>query len=205
MNVNINKNNVLLQLSSLLICFFLCLPTQAQTNQIAGVKLKETIKLGKNHLLLNGAGQRTKYFIDLYVAALYLSTKTQDAQAIIDADETMLIQIHVISNLITSENITRGTMEGFTKSTNNKTENIQEQIDDFLDAFKEKITIGDIFEIVYLPGKGVTVLKNRHIVKKLDVDMEFKRALFGIWLSNKPAQKSLKNGMLGKTDKFEQK
>lgn len=199
MHVNTNKHNVLLRLSGLLLCFFLCLPTQAQTNKISGIKLKETIKLGKNLLLLNGAGQRTKYFIDLYVAALYLSTKTHDAQAIIEADEAMLIQIHVISNLITSENITRGTKEGFTKSTNNNTQNIQEQIDDFLDAFKEKITIGDIFEIVYLPGKGVTVIKNRHIVKKLNTDMAFKRALFGIWLSDNPAQKSLKSSMLGET------
>ena len=134
----------------------------------------------------------------MYIAALYVSTKTQDPQKIIDADEAMLIQVHVISNLITSENLTRGTMEGFTKSTGGKTEAIQTQIDDFLDSFKEKIDIGDVFEIVYLPNKGVTVIKNRKIVKRLDVDLNFKRALFGIWLSDKPAQKSLKNRMLGK-------
>jgi hypothetical protein len=174
------------------------LSTQAQITNIGGIKLKETIKLGKNNLQLNGAGQRSKLFIDLYIAALYLSNKSQDAQAIISADEPMLIQIHVVSNLITSENLTRGTMEGFSKATDNKTEAIQTQIDDFLDAFKETIKIGDMFEIVYLPNKGVTVIKNRHIVKILAVNLDFKRALFGIWLSDKPAQKSLKDKMLGK-------
>lgn len=197
MKVNSNNNN-LLKIFSLILCLFTCLPTFAQTHKIAGVQLKESIKLGKNNLLLNGAGQRTKFFIDMYIAALYVSTKTQDPQKIIDADEAMLIQVHVISNLITSENLTRGTMEGFTKSTGGKTEAIQTQIDDFLDSFKEKIDIGDVFEIVYLPNKGVTVIKNRKIVKRLDVDLNFKRALFGIWLSDKPAQKSLKNRMLGK-------
>ena len=193
-----NKNKLYLLISSCIFCFLFSLSTHAQITNIGGIKLKETIKLGKNNLQLNGAGQRSKLFIDLYIAALYLSNKSQDAQAIISADEPMLIQIHVVSNLITSENLTRGTMEGFSKATDNKTEAIQTQIDDFLDAFKETIKIGDMFEIVYLPNKGVTVIKNRHIVKILAVDLDFKRALFGIWLSDKPAQKSLKDKMLGK-------
>ena len=150
------------------------------------------------NLHLNGAGQRTKLFIDLYIAALYLTDKTKDAQSIINADEVMLIQIHVISNLITSENLSRGTMEGFTKSTGNGTTAIQGQIDDFLNAFSEPIKVGDTFEIVYQPGKGVTVVKNRLIIKRLPENLPFKRALFGIWLSDKPAQDSLKKKLLGK-------
>jgi hypothetical protein len=196
MPIIINQNKLLLHASCFLF-FFFCLSTQAQTTKIAGIELKESIKLGQTDLQLNGAGQRSKLFIDLYIAALYLSNKSHDALAIINADEPMLIQIHVISNLITSENLTRGTKEGFSKSTNNNTEAIQTQIDDFLDAFKETIKIGDMFEIVYLPKKGITVIKNRHIVKKLAVDLAFKQALFGIWLSDKPAQKSLKDKMLG--------
>lgn len=198
MQMRTHKNKLFVQLSSIIICLFFFITAHAQVTKIGGLELKESIKLGDTNLQLNGAGQRSKLFIDLYIAALYLSNKSQDAQSIINADETMLIQIHVISNLISSENLTRGTMEGFTKSTGNKTEAIQAQIDDFLEAFKEPIKIGDKFEIVYLPNKGVTVIKNRHITKKLAVDLEFKRALFGIWLSDNPAQKSLKNKMLGK-------
>jgi len=181
-----------------LLCALFWLSPPAQASNIAGIELKDGIKLGKTNLVLNGAGQRTKLFFDLYIAALYLTGKTGDAQAIIDADEVVLIQIHVISNLISSENLTRGTREGFNKSTGNNTAVIQEQIDDFLDAFKEPITVGDTFEIVYQPGKGVTVVKNRQIVKTLPVNLYFKRALFGIWLSDNPAQVSLKNKLLGK-------
>lgn len=181
-----------------LLCILCYLTAPAQAANIGGVQLKETIKLGKENLLLNGAGQRTKFFIDLYIAALYLSEKTDDAQFIIDAEEVMIIQIHVISNLITSDKLIQGTTEGFIKSTRNNTAPIQGQIHDFLDAFKEPITIGDIFEIVYQPGKGVAVVKNRHVVKKLSENLSFKRALFGIWLSDDPAQASLKNRLLGK-------
>ena len=158
-------------------------------------KPKNTIQLKDTTLHLNGAGVRSKFLIDLYQAALYLKTPTTDAQAIIDADEIMLLQIRVISNLISSENLTRGTREGFDKSTNNQPEAIQGQIDAFLLAFKEPISTGDTFEIVYQPKKGVTVIKNRKVSKRLP---NFKQALFGIWLSNKPAQKSLKDQLLGK-------
>jgi Chalcone isomerase-like len=195
----IAKDNGFIQaVRGLVLCIVCLLTVSAQAANIGGIELKESIKLGETNLLLNGAGQRTKLFIDLYIAALYLADKTDDAQAIIDADEVMLIQIHVISNLITSENITQGTSEGFIKSTGNNTAAIQGQIHEFLTAFKEPIVTGDTFEIVYQPGKGVTVLKNRHIVKKLPENKTFKRALFGIWLSEQPAQASLKTNLLGK-------
>tara|TARA_R110001592_G_scaffold10098_1_gene52584 strand:- start:26501 stop:27046 length:546 start_codon:yes stop_codon:yes gene_type:complete len=170
----------------------------AMASNVSGIELKESIKLAGSQLHLNGAGQRSKLFIDLYVAALYLKNKTTDAQTIINSSEVMLLQIHVVSNLITSENLTRGTKEGFEKSTHNNTEEIQEQIDDFFLAFKEPIKLGDVFEIVYLPGKGITVIKNRHVTKRLPENMAFKRALFGIWLSDNPAQDSLKQHLLGK-------
>ena len=193
-------------LFSLLLCLSFAAPSLAQTAasiaaqekiKVAGVKFKDTMTLGGKSLQFNGAGLRTKFFLDLYISALYLQEKSQNAAEIINADELMLIQIHVISNLITSENLSKGTAEGFSKSTNNNTKAIQTQIDAFLAAFKEPIKIGDIFEFVYQPGIGVTILKNRKVAKRIHSDLAFKRALFGIWLSDKPAQQALKLGMLG--------
>lgn len=178
------------------VLLFLSLSAKAVT--VDGIKLQDTLHLGNTELLLNGAGKRSKFFIDFYIAALYLNEKSDNAQKIIEDDKLMLLQIHVISKLISSENLTRGTREGFDKSTNGNTQAIQSEIDDFLDAFKEPIKIGDVFEIVYMPEKGLTVIKNRHIAKRMPVTMEFKRALFGIWLSDKPAQDSLKKSLLGK-------
>jgi len=192
-------------LSILLYLSFLA-PVHAQTNasisaqekiKVSGVKFKDSIKLGDANLQLNGVGLRTKFFIDLYISALYLQETSHNATAIINADQVMMIQIHVISNLITSENLSRGTAEGFSKSTNNSTKPIQKQIDEFLDAFKEPVTIGDIFEFVYQPSIGITILKNRKVAKRIDSGLDFKQALFGIWLSDRPAQHSLKTSMLG--------
>jgi hypothetical protein len=74
---------------------------------------------------------------------------------------------------------------------------VRAKIDMFKGFFKEKINKKDIFIIVYVPGEGVSVLKNG--VKKGTIDgLDFKKALFGIWLGNKPADDDLKAGMLGK-------
>ena len=52
--------------------------------------------------------------------------------------------------------------------------------------------------MVYLPKEGVKVYKNNKLLGTIE-GMEFKRALFGIWLSKKPADKDLKQAMLGKS------
>jgi len=48
-----------------------------------------------------------------------------------------------------------------------------------------------------VPGKGVEIYKNGQMISTIQ-GLEFKKALFGIWLCNKPAQESLKEAMLGK-------
>ena len=48
----------------------------------------------------------------------------------------------------------------------------------------------------YEPGKGVSVIRNGTV--KVTVEgLDFKKALFGIWLSDDPIQDSLKEEMLG--------
>src|SRR5690554_7143853 len=72
-------------LTTLMLSLFVALPSQALT--IKGVDVKDTMTLENQKLVLNGAGIRTKWFVEGYIAALYLNEKTSDAQAVIEADE----------------------------------------------------------------------------------------------------------------------
>jgi hypothetical protein len=63
----------------------------------------------------------------------------------------------------------------------------------FSDAFKK----GDKIRLEYITGKGLKVYKN-NVYKGIVPGLEFKNALFSIWLGTKPADASLKNKMLGK-------
>ena len=92
------------------------------------------------------------------------------------------------------ENATR---EGFENATKGNTEPIKSQIEEFISVFKEKIEENDIFDLIYLPRNGLEVYKNSELKYTIE-GLAFKQAVFGIWLSDKPAQKSLKEEMLGK-------
>ena len=163
--------------------------------EIGGINMPETLKAGQTTLVLNGAGVREKFFMDLYVGGLFLKEKSADPGAIIEADEPMAIRLHIISSMITSKKMEKATREGFEKATGGNIGPIQVQIEEFISVFKEEIKEGDIYDLIYVPGKGVEVSKNnesRSMIKGLP----FKKAMFGIWLSDKPAQKSLKKAML---------
>jgi hypothetical protein len=68
----------------------------------------------------------------------------------------------------------------------------------FLDVYAEEIDDGDVFELVYLPEQGLNVYKNGSYTTTIACGLSFKRALFGIWLSDRPVQTSLKRGLLGR-------
>ena len=174
----------------------LALSAAASAAEVGGVDLPEKISVENNELALNGAGIREKFFFDLYVGSLYLKQKQQDANMIISDDEMMALRLNIISDMITSEKMTNATIEGFENATGGNTAPLQAKIDDFLATFKEEIKKGDTFEMVYVPEEGVKIFKNNKLSKTIS-GLEFKKALFGIWLSDKPAQKSLKEGMLG--------
>lgn len=180
--------------ASLLLTAALVSPASALT--VEGVEVPETYSAMDTELKLNGAGTRSKWFMDLYVGGLYVPETISDGQAVINADEPQAITLHIISGMITSDRMTSATMEGFENSTDGNLAPIQDDVDEFLSVFEEEIKEGDVFDLVYLPGEGVKVLKNGE-QRAVVGDLEFKKALFGIWLSDEPAQEDLKEKMLG--------
>ena len=78
-----------------LLALVLCLTsiTFAQTKKFHGVSFNTELKLDGENLVINGAGLREKYFMDLYVAGLYVPKKTEDAKKVIYDDTEMAIHI----------------------------------------------------------------------------------------------------------------
>ncbi len=89
------------------------------------------------------------------------------------------------------------TREGFANATAGALEPLADRIQRFIAIFWETINKEDIFEFIYTPGIGTKISKNGK-VKATISGVDFKKALFGIWLCGKPAQESLKKHMLGK-------
>lgn len=181
----------------LVLCISIILSASlCQAKEIAGISMPDTLQADAQSLVLNGAGLRTKFFMDMYVGGLYLKKKSGDAEKIIAADAAMALRLHIISGLITSEKMEAATREGFANATAGALEPLADRIKSFIAVFREKIQKEDIFEFIYVPGVGTKISKNGK-AKATISGADFKKALFGIWLCAKPAQESLKTQMLG--------
>ena len=170
--------------------------TPLQAAKVGGITLDDSITIGSTDTQYNGAGLRKKLFIKLYVGSLYLTTPSSDANAIINADEAMAIRLNILSDLLTRDKLLSALKEGFDKATDGNTAPIQPQIDQMIELMKDKVSPGDTLTLAYEPGVGTHVMRDGNVLSVIE-GLPFKSALFGIWLSDKPAQKSLKSAMLG--------
>ena len=85
----------------LLLLLLVSLPVQAR--QIGGVEIPDSLQKDGTSLVLNGAGIRTKWMMNIYVGGLYLEAAGSDAAGIVAADEPMAIRLQMVSGMITSE------------------------------------------------------------------------------------------------------
>jgi len=180
---------------SLLALIALITPLYAGAVTVNDVKMPDTYAWESKELKLVGAGTRSKWFVDLYVAGLYLLDEGGSAEAILEADKPQRIALHITSGMITSERMTEAILEGFETATGGNTAPVQADIDRFIGVFDDPVKEGDEFSLMYVPGKGVKVLKNGKYQDTVG-DLAFKQALFGIWLSDTPVDEDLKAELL---------
>lgn len=174
----------------LALCLIMAAATVSHAAVIDGVDLPDSLKIGSEKLLLNGAGMRIKTLgpinKDVYVAGLYLKEKCCDSSKIINADETMVLRIKIVTCMVTSDRFADHTLNGFKESTHGNIAPIQKEINEFLSVFAEEINDGDLFEIVYQKDVGIQVFKNGGKDPKTTITgLPLKSALFGIWLGQR--------------------
>jgi len=161
---------------------------------LAGVTLPDTVQAGDKTLVLNGLGLRTKYFVKVYVAGLYLEQKSSDAGTILKADAPKRIVMNFLHNASKNQ-----MADAFAESFNNNSPDAQKtmkaDIDQLLGAL-EPVKEGDQMVFTYVPGAGTTFAINGK--EKLTIaGPAFGQVLFSVWLGPKPPNADLKKGMLG--------
>jgi len=168
----------------------------AVAKQVGEVTLPDSLTAGADELVLNGAGFRKKLFIKVYAAGLYLTEKQTDPQKILDAEAPMAVRMHFVHSVVSSQKLVDAWNEGFMNGTGGNTAPIKTEIDTFNAFFSQESRKNDIYDIVYTPNQGVSVYIKGEL-KGTIKGLEFKKALFSIWLGEKPADSKLKRKMLG--------
>ena len=182
-------------LRTLLLSIVVAVPSSAAVQEGDPVDLPPTIQVFDQDLVLNGQGTRTYLRIRMYQGGLYLTAPSTDADAIIEADEPMVVRMHIIYGRLTGKQMIKAIDAGFDKATGGDTSAFTDELDLLL-ASLETVTTDDVVDIYHLPGRGLGVLLNGEFKGEVD-NLAFKQAVFAIWLGRKPVQGKLKRAMLG--------
>lgn len=172
---------------------FLLLSLPAQAGSLGGVTLPDQATVAGQPVVLNGLGLRTKYFLSIYVGALYLPKKTTSAKEAIEIDAPKRIEMAFIYSQVTQQQLIDTWNEGVAK--NPDAAALRDRFDQ-LNGMMETVNSGDHIVLDYAPGKGTTVtVKGK--VKGTIPGADFMKALFAIFIGDDPPTTRLKNGMLG--------
>jgi hypothetical protein len=181
----------------LLVCCLL-LSMNASAMEVAGVKLADSVNVGNQDLVLNGAGLRTKFFFKVYVAALYLPAKLTTESAVIADENPQRIALYMLRDL-SEKRFIGATMEAIEA---NHTKAQMAMMDDQLKQLKDifhlvqDVSSGDVITMDYLPSIGTEITVNGVTYGTINGEM-FHRALLKIWLGTHPVQSNLKAELLG--------
>ena len=151
-------------------------------------------------LQLNGLGIRQKWIVNVYAAGLYLPTLSSDADFILSEDQPKQMRMHFLYKKVSKEKLL-GTLEkGFEDNLNaEELDALSDQIDQLKTLFKT-VYKGDEVVLNYVPHQGTELIFNEQSQGVIP-GFAFQQAIFRVWLGSKPADKKLKQQLLGERGK----
>lgn len=179
----------------ILCCLLLC-SVSANGKEIAGVMVQETLKAADGTVLqLNGAGIRSKFFMDIYIAELYLEYPSNKVSEVLDTSGRKRIVMHFLYKEVGKDKLIAGWNEGFVgNSQPEEVSKLQERIDQFNSMFVD-VKKGDEIVLDFIPSRGTVVIIAKQ-EKGVIPGADFNGALLKIWLGEKPVTKGLKAKLL---------
>ena len=164
---------------------------------VAGVTLPESITLDSNPIYLRGIGLREKYWIDIYVAGLYIPqdmiTKKYSASQIISANAPKRIHTHFIFPHVPKEKMVETLEDNITKNPHIEEKTIKKI--KRAQSWMEDYTDGDEIIFDYIPTKG-TIITVKGVIKGTIEGEDFMQAIFSIYIGSSPASEQLKQALL---------
>ena len=182
-------------LVTFLVTFFISFSGFSQI-RVGKIVMDYAIESYGEELRMNGAGERSNLFVELYVGALYLSQKNSDAIAVCYEDETMTLRLVITSKVVDKKIFKESIIKSFKTVTEDNLEPLQTRVDKIASFFNEPILKKDVIEFAYEKEVGTHVLKNNKELG-LIAGQDFKFALFKIWLGDNPIDDNLKHYLLG--------
>ncbi|MDH5491817.1 MAG: chalcone isomerase family protein [Myxococcales bacterium] len=163
----------------------------AHARECADVRMPGTAQVDGTTLTLNGMGIReaTVFNVNVYVAGLYLESRSRDGAAILASAQRKRIVLHFVREVERGD-VHEAFREGL-ESGHVDAATIRRFLS-WIPAASE----GSRFTFTYVPGTGTEVRIGRRVRGTIEGEA-FARAFFGIWLGSEPPNAGLKRGLLG--------
>jgi hypothetical protein len=172
----------------------------AATVDINGVKFEDSLDLRGNKLVLNGAGTRYRTIIKVYAAGLYLSKKADTTEEVMAAPGAKRMSITMLREIDASELgklFTRSVEDNVSRTDFSKVVPGLLRMGQMF-ADQKKLGAGDTFYIDWIPGTGTVITVKGQAQGEAYKEPEFFTAMMSIWLGKSPADRNLKDALLGK-------
>lgn len=164
--------------------------------EVAGVQVDERIRVGAQELQLNGAGIRSKYFIKVYVGALYTAAGVTSPEAVYDAAGPRRISLSLLRDLEA-----KTLHEALDEGLRNNLSAVERE------AFKVPATqLAELMQAIGQVRRGAVValdFDSNGLTVTLDgaprgqvAGGAFAKALLRVWLGDRPADADLKKALL---------
>jgi len=177
-------------------CVLLMMALPVGAREIAGVDVAETLQGdGGTTLHLNGAGIRSKFFFDIYIAQLYMEQPSSGTEGILGAAGQKRIVMHFLHSEVGKDKLVAGWDEGFEgNSTADELASLKERIIRFNSLFID-VKKNDVIVLDFNPATGTRVIISGEEKGSIE-GKDFNDALLKIWLGKKPVTSGLKKALL---------
>ncbi|MBI5744420.1 MAG: chalcone isomerase family protein [Elusimicrobia bacterium] len=161
---------------------------------LKGVTMPGTLQVENKTLLLNGLGVRTKVVFKVYVAGLYLEKPSADGMEIAGSEQLKRMELVFLRN-VDGATVSGAIEEGFENNAGDVLPALKARLAKFRSHIPD-VKKGDRLVFISRPGQGLEVQVNSKFAGLIE-GKDFSDALFKVWLGSKPADKTLKAGLLG--------
>lgn len=168
---------------------------QSPAVEVAGAQLDQAVTVRGQQLKLNGFGVRKKFFVKVYIGSLYSARRLSTAaEALRDSGDKMIRMIFLHSK-VGKEKIIEAFSEGFANNSPDMVGSLEAK--KFLALFVSDFNRGDVVDLTLGADGSVAASHNGRALGNI-ASPKLARAVLAIYLGDKPADDSLKLGMLGK-------
>jgi len=171
--------------------------TPALARDLDGVNIPDSLTVAgeKAPLLLNGAGYRKKFFIKVYIGALYLAQPANQAKAILDANTPRVMRMHFLRD-VSKDQFATAWNDGIAPNhTATEMQALRARIDQ-LNSLVGSVRHNDVLRIEMRPRGDTEVWLNDKLRGSIG-GVDFQNALLTAWVGAKPADANLKLAVLG--------